>query len=147
MLTIQCSHSWQMPSVTLKFLRAGAVGSVADEMRDANDIPVRFLKSSNTDAIHDHLFADGNDTWDNFVRIKWNFYARYCAQEGLTRCPSPKTHTHTTLACLPPPLPGAWISRSESSYTSSMERIDLYARSERTEKFRRSRFCTPSTTS
>ena len=79
------SHSWQMASVTLKFLRAGAVLNVADEMRDANDIPVRFLKETNTNPIHDHLFSDNNDMWDNFVRIKWNFYARYCAQEGLTR--------------------------------------------------------------
>ena len=71
-----------MASITLKFLRAGAVVCAADEMRDNNDTPVQFLKSTNPDPRHDHLFAD-SDMWDNFVRTKWRFFIHYCAHEGL----------------------------------------------------------------
>jgi hypothetical protein len=53
-------------------------------MRDANDIPVQCLQKTNADPVHDDLFGE-SDKWDNFVRIKWKFYVRYCVQEGLTQ--------------------------------------------------------------
>lgn len=73
-----------MASVTLRFLRAGAVVGAADHMRDNNDSPVQCLQSTNPSAEHAHLFGDGVDSWDNIVENKWKFYAYYCNEEGLT---------------------------------------------------------------
>ena len=96
-----------MVSITLKFLRVGVVVCAADEMRDNNDTPVRFLKSTNPDPHHDHLFVD-SDMWDNFVHTKWRFFIHSRDWDWL----------------------GAWISPKPSSITSSSAPIGFLGRSE-----------------
>ena len=69
-------HMWtHMSSKLIKYLRAGNVCAVVEDMRNRNHHPARIKSGEDNDL---------TDTWFNEVPILWEFCYRYLNKEGLT---------------------------------------------------------------